>query len=483
MSQTSVLPESRRRPLLWLVAVGLFMQTLDGTIVNTAIPVMAQDLGVSPFRMEAVVIAYMLTVALLIPASGWLTDRFGTRKIFMFAIMLFTAGSLACALSPNLKFLVFARVVQGVGGALLVPVGRLSVLKAYPREQLVQVLSFITIPGLLGPLVGPTLGGFLVVYASWHWIFLINIPVGILGTIAALRFMPDLPAPDEAPRFDWLGFFLFGLSMVVITMSLEGIGELHMAYTPMLLLLLSGLVLLAVYCFHALRFRNPLFSPSLFKTRNFAVGIIGNLFARLGTGAMPFLTPLLLQIGLGFSPLKAGLTMIPMTIGAMIAKKMLRPLLRTLGFRWLLCINTLLLGLLIAAFSFIRADMPYLQMILLFTVFGAVNSTQFTAMNTITLLDVPDYHASSGNSLLSVVMQLSMGMGVACAAAILYEFSGATSQLQPGLVLNAFSKTFLCLGFMAAISSAIFFHVRHTEGFRKETAKTSENSAPALNSH
>ncbi len=467
--ENRILSPLEARILPWLVAVAFFMETLDATILNTALPAMAESLGNNPLQMQAVVISYLLTVALLIPASGWITDRFGIRPVFIAAFLIFGLGSLLCALAPSLPLITAARVLQGIGGSLLAPVGRLSVLKAYPREELVAVLSFITIPGLIGPLLGPTLGGFLVKYATWHWIFLINIPIGILGAAAALRFMPNLPKPEKPEPFDRWGFVLFGIAMIAITMAFEGVGELHLAITPMVLLFFFGLTCLVVYCLHALRAPHPLFSPELFRTRNFTVGILGNLFARLGNGAMPFLTPLLLQLGLGFSPLKAGLTMIPMTISAMLAKRLIQPLLDRLGYRRLLIGNTLCLGVLIASFSFIDKETHYLEILLLFSVFGVVNSMQFTAMNTLTLIDVPGRYAAAGNGMLSVVMQVSMGMGVACAAAILGEFSGLRTAAPPLDVLDAFHKTYLCLGIMAAISAAIFSHARRMDEKTPET--------------
>jgi EmrB/QacA subfamily drug resistance transporter len=468
--ENRILSPLEARILPWLVAVAFFMQTLDATILNTALPAMADSLHTNALQMQAVVISYMLTVALLIPASGWMTDRFGIRRVFMAAILVFTLGSLLCALSPSLPLITAARVVQGIGGALLAPVGRLSILKAYPREDLVSVLSFITIPGLIGPLLGPTLGGFLVKYATWHWIFLLNIPVGLLGAFATLRFMPELPKPTKPEPFDRLGFALFGVAMIAVTMAFEGVGELGLALTPMVLLFIFGIVCLVAYCLHSLRAQYPLFNPEMFQIRNFTVGILGNLFARLGNGAMPFLTPLLLQVGLGFSPLKSGLTMIPMTLGAMLAKSIVRPLLNTIGYRGLLVANTLSLGLLIAAFSLIDRETPYLWLMILFSVFGVINSMQFTAMNTLTLIDIPQQHAAGGNGMLSVVMQVSMGMGVACAAAILGEFSGLRTVPPPADLLEAFHKTYICLGFLAALSAAIFFHARHSDGKHAESS-------------
>ena len=314
-----VLSPETLRWLPWVVAIAFFMQSLDGTILNTALPDMARDLDENPLRMQGVIVAYMLTVALLIPASGWIADRFGTKKIFFSAILLFSFGSLLCALSGTLNELIGARIVQGLGGALMLPIGRLVVLKAYPRSELVRIMGFITIPGLLGPLIGPTMGGWMVQYLSWHWIFLINLPVGVLGCWAVWHFIPDLRG-SERTRFDGLGFVLFGAAMVFITIAMEGLGELHMPHLRVMLLLFAGMACLAAYWLRAGNISNPLFSPVLFKTKTFAVGILGNLFARLGSGALPFLVPLLLQVALGYSPSQAGMSMLPLAAAAMLAE-------------------------------------------------------------------------------------------------------------------------------------------------------------------
>ena len=286
------------RILLWLVAVGFFMQTLDGTIVNTALPAMARDLNESPLRMQSVIVAYSLTMATLIPISGWLADRFGTRRIYMGAILVFVLGSLLCGMAGSLRELVLARVLQGAGGALLLPVGRLSVLRAYPKERFLAAMSFVAIPGLIGPLIGPTLGGWLTEAASWHWVFLVNVPVGLLGFVASWHFMPDLR--QHTARFDWQGFVLFSVGMVLVSVGLQGLGEHSISTGWALFAVLFGLAAMASYWLYAATVAQPLFSLALFKTTTFAIGIWGNLFARLGSGAMPFLTPLFLQLGLGF---------------------------------------------------------------------------------------------------------------------------------------------------------------------------------------
>ncbi len=443
------------RILPWLVAIAFFMQTLDGTILNTALPAMARDLAENPLRMQGVVIAYMLTVALLIPASGWIADRFGSRRIFVAAIVLFSLGSLLCALSTSFNQLVASRVLQALGGALMLPVGRLVVLRAFPRSEFVRIMAFIALPGLVGPLLGPTLGGWLVEYASWHWIFLINLPVGVIGCIAALRFMPDLKGPERV-RFDTLGFVLFGAAMVLITIALEGLGEMHMPHARVTLLLFGGAACMAAYWLRAGRIEAPLFSPKLFHTRSFAVGIFGNLFARLG-GALPFLVPLLLQVALGYSPAQAGMSMIPLALGAMAVKSLAKPIIDRLGYRRLLIGNTLLLGGLIASLATIDTQTPTWLLLVHLGLIGMVNSMQFTAMNTVTLIGLSHADASSGNSLLSVVVQLSMSLGVATAGALLGGFTveGAAGSE----VLHAFQLTFLCVGAMAMLAAALFLQL------------------------
>src|SRR5690606_22805841 len=380
------LDDRTARLLPWLVAVAFFMQTLDGTILNTALPAMAADLAADPLRMQGVGIAYMLNVALLIPASGWIADRFGTRRIFYSAILLFSLGSLLCALSVSLPQLIGARILQALGGALMMPVGRLVVLRAYPRSELVRVMSLVTIPGLIGPLLGPTLGGWLVEYASWHWIFLINLPVGALGAWFALRFMPDLRGAQRS-QFDTLGFVLFGAAMLQITIALEGLGDLHMPHARVMLLRFGGAACLAAYWLRAGRIARPLFSPQLFHTRSFAVGILGNLFGRLGSGALPFLVPLLLQVALGYSPAEAGMSMIPLALAAMAIKPATKPLIDRFGYRRLLLVNTLLQGALIASLGLTGADSPLALLLVQLALLGACNSLQFSAMNTIALID------------------------------------------------------------------------------------------------
>ena len=435
------------------------METLDSTIVNTALPSMAQSLGESPLLMQSVIISYTLTLAIFIPASGWLADRFGTKKVYFTAIILFTMGSLACALSTNLLFLVLARVLQGLGGCMLLPVGRLAVLRAFPGEKFLAALSFVTMPALVGPVVGPSLGGWLVEFANWHWIFLINIPIGFVGCIATYFAMPN-DQPGKPAPFDFAGFVQILLFMVSTLFALDGLSELNLSHGTVLLLLFLGLAALVAYILHAQKIANPLFSLSLFRVRTFTIGILGNLFARAGSSGMPFLIPLLLQLSLGYSPFAAGLTMLPLAIAGIMAKKLVTPMVVKSGYRKFLVINTLLVGIGMASFALITPTQPaWLRIVQLF-LFGIVNSMQFTAMNTITLKDLDKSKASGGNALFSMVQMLSMSFAVAVAGALLTTFMERFDvHLHPELALNAFHTTFLCMGGITCTSAWIFWQV------------------------
>lgn len=444
--------------MLWLVAIGFFMQTLDATIVNTTLPAMARSFGESPLRMQSVVVAYSLTMAMLIPASGWLADRFGTRRVYLLAIALFVLGSIACALAHSLSQLVAARVLQGLGGALLLPVGRLAVLRAFPRERFLQAMSFIAVPGLVGPLIGPTLGGWLSQVASWHWVFLINIPVGLVGLVATLRYMPDNPQP-ATPRFDLGGYLYLAFGMVAVSLAVDGLSSLGLKQASVLLLLVFGMASLTAYWLHAARRADPLFSPHLFSVATLSIGLLGNLFSRLGSSCMPFLVPLLLQVSLGYSPFQAGLMMLPVALASILTKRVTTPLITRFGYRSVLVVNTVLVGLTMASFALVVPTQPLALHIVQLAAFGAVNSLQFTAMNTVTLRDLDSHMASSGNSLLSVVQMLAMSMGVAAAGAVLAAFTGFFGSGEAAQTLHAFQATFACMGLMTLASAGIFWQL------------------------
>lgn len=457
-----------RSPLLWLVALGVFMQLLDSTIVNTALPAMARGLGESPLRMQSVVVAYALTMATLIPASGWVADRFGTRNVYLAAITLFTFGSFLCAEAETLRGLVAARVVQGLGGAMLLPVGRLAVMRAVPREEFLAAISFVTVPGLIGPLIGPTLGGWLVEFASWHWIFLMNLPVGVLAAAATWRWMPDFRQPTV--RFDFGGYAMLSTAMVTLSLALDGLSGMGLGHAGVLMLFLVGLAAFVAYWLHAARSPRPLFTPRLFSIQTYRVGMLGNLFARVGSGAMPFLIPLLLQVSLGYTPMEAGMMMIPVALAGMLAKRWVVPVVTWLGYRRMLVGNTLLVGGLMASFALIGHWQPLWLKVAHLAVFGFINSLQFTAMNTITLRDLGQDLASSGNSFLSMVMMLSMSLGVAAAGGLLTAFSGPAATGEAAR--TAFAATFACVGLVTALSAWIFWQLAPEAPARRGFAAT-----------
>jgi EmrB/QacA subfamily drug resistance transporter len=462
--------EQSQRMLLWLVAIAFFMQALDGTIVNTALPAMAKSLGESPLRMQSVVIAYSLTMAMLIPASGWIADRFGTRRVFLGALVVFSVGSLLCAYSPSLAVLTAARAIQGAGGAMLLPVGRLAVLRAFPREKFMPAMTLVAIPGLIGPLLGPTLGGWLVEYATWHWIFLINIPIGLLGCAAAIAFMPDFRGAD-IERFDFSGYVLLAASMVMISLALDGLADMGMRHAVVLVLIIFGLISVAAYWLRAARHPAPLFPLALFQVNSFSVGAFGNLFARIGNSSMPFLVPLLLQVNLGYSAFHAGLMMIPIAVGGMLVKRFATILVRRAGYRKVLIVNTVLVGACIASFALFSQAVPFWLRIVQLAFFGAINSLQFSAMNAVTLKDLPAPLASAGNSLHSMVQMLSMSLGVAAAGGLLATFTGLLAQPGTASTPLAFQATFICMGLITACSAWIFWQLPPQENNKPSTAE------------
>ncbi|WP_031522324.1 multidrug transporter subunit MdtD [Siccibacter colletis] len=444
--------------LPWIAAMAFFMQALDATILNTALPAIAQSLNRSPLAMQSAIISYTLTVAMLIPVSGWLADRFGTRKVFMTAVSLFTLGSLACALSSSLGELVIFRIIQGIGGAMMMPVARLALLRAYPRSELLPVLNFVTMPGLVGPILGPMLGGVLVTWASWHWIFLINIPIGVAGLFYARKYMPDFTTPRR--KFDMSGFVLFGLSLVLFSSGMELFGEKLVASWLALTIIVCGILLMFAYIRHARRHPSPLISLPMFKTRTFSVGIAGNIASRLGTGCVPFLMPLMLQVGFGYPALIAGCMMAPTAVGSILAKSVVTQVLRRLGYRTTLVGITVFIGLMIAQFSLQSPGMTIWMLLVPLFVLGMAMSTQFTAMNTITLADLTDENASSGNSMLAVTQQLSISLGVAVSAAVLRFYEG----FENANTIEQFHYTFITMGGITLVSSLVFMLLRPKDG-------------------
>ncbi|ENW16429.1 MFS transporter [Acinetobacter haemolyticus CIP 64.3 = MTCC 9819] len=449
----AVQPEFRL--LVLLVSIGFFMQALDTTIVNTAIPVMAIQLNENPLQMHGVIVAYVLSVAAFIPLSGWLADRFGIRNTYLAAMVIFSLASLGCGLSQTLDQLLICRVIQGMGGALLMPVGRLALLKIIPRSQFLSAMSLMSLAGLIGPLMGPTLGGWLVEVATWHWIFLINLPMGVLGVIMALKVMPNQKEPT-VKSFDLGGFILLMIAMVGLSLGIENIAAPQYSGWISITLLVIGSLATFGYAYHAYNHQNALFHGRLFRHKIFSIGILGNFFARLGSNAIPFILPLMLQVAFGFEPFITGLMMIPLVLGSLFSKPIIRPIIQRVGYRRFLLTNTVLVGLCIASFSLMTADTPLWLKVLHFFIFGTLNSLQFVGMNTLTLKDLPQHDASSGNSFLSMIMMLSMSIGVALAGTLINLFG---QHYPTASVTSAFHAALIVLGCINIITAMVFWQI------------------------
>jgi EmrB/QacA subfamily drug resistance transporter len=451
--------DSSQTALLWIVAAGFFMQSLDTTIVNTALPSIANSLHVAPLAMQPVVVAYTLTMAMLTPASGWLADRFGTRRVYFAAILVFVLGSICCASAHTLGQLVMARVLQGLGGSMLLPIGRLAVLRSVSGEQYVSALAFISIAGQLGPIAGPTLGGWFVQAITWHWIFLINVPIGAVGLYAVQRFLPSHDS-TKAPPFDLIGCALLSLCMIAFSLAIDSPVATHRAAWSAALFALAVVSALA-YIPHAKHRRDPLFKLSLFGEPNFSVGLIGNLVCRVGSSAVPFLVPLLLQLQLGYSPLHSGLMMLPAALAGTLAKRWIAPLVRRYGYDTFLLVNTIIVGSAIVAFALISRGTPLVIEIAILAVFGAANSMQFAAMNSVTLKDLSHEDAGSGNSLFSMVQMLAIGLGVSIGGGLVNLFSA-----QWGSSALGFRFSFVCVGVITLLSAWVFRHLDDPSGTR-----------------
>ena len=393
-----------------ILATAIFMQMLDSTVLNTSLPSIAKDLNESPLNMQNAIISYVLTLALFMPVSGFLADKFGTRKVFIISLVLFSLGSLLCSLSPNLTFLVIARVIQGVGGSLMTPVGKLALIKTFDKSELLQAMNFAIIPALIGPVLGPLVGGYMVDYLSWHWIFLINIPIGLLGIVLGIKYMPNYTS--KIIDFDFKGFLIFAAASLLLSISLEWLGNAK-NITPVLMVFFSGFVFLYLYYRHAKKDENAIFPLDLFMVRTFRVGMLGNLATRLGISSIPLLIPLMVQIAYGESAVVSGWIVAPMAITSMFGKSAVIKILNVYGYRKTLMINTYIIGVLICVMAIPGINTSIYWFVPLASILGFFNSIQFTAMNTISIADLRDSQTSSGNSLVSVNQQIAIGFGIA----------------------------------------------------------------------
>jgi EmrB/QacA subfamily drug resistance transporter len=455
--------ESIKRLLPWLVAVAFFMESLDTTILNTAVPTIADALGIAPLSMKAALTSYTISLAVFIPISGWIADRYGTRWVFFTAIGVFSLGSLFCGLSVNMPMLVAARILQGCGGALMMPVGRITMVRTFPRDELVSAMSFVAVPGLIGPLIGPLAGGLIVGYLHWRMIFFVNLPIGLLGMYLVFRHMPDYKAERSDP-VDFVGLALFGSGIALLSYVLEIFGEHSLNTREVSFLLGLSVLLLFAYARHALTAEHPLLKLVLFKVRTFRVAVVGSFATRLGVGGMPFLLPLLYQIGLGYTPVQSGLLIMPQPLAAMGLKVFMPRILERFGYRRVLLANTLAIGAVTILFMTVFPGTYPGQIVAIGFCLGFVSSMQYTSMNTLVFADLSDADASAGSSISSTVQQMAMSFGVAVSSLLAALFLGGEHRSSPAGMVSGIHWTFLVLGLMTIVSSLIFAQLAPGDG-------------------
>ena len=475
----SELRASAKRYLPWVVATALFMEQLDSTIVNTSIPAMAASLGVTPLSLKAVVTSYILSLAVCIPVSGWLAERYGSRRVFLLAVAMFTLSSVACGLSVSSAMLIAARVPQGVSAAMMMPIGRMAIVRTFPKSELLRAMNFVIIPALIGPLLGPTVGGVIVHWLSWRDIFFVNVPVGLAALWFGARHMPDYRNEELRP-LDLSGFLLFGSGAALLSWLLEIFGEHHLSVPQGMALLLTSMLLLVTYAWHAQRTRFPLLNLALFRTRTYRISVLGGFVTRLGVGGMPLLLPLLFQLGLGLPAWQSGLLMMPMAMGAMGMKVMSTSLLRRFGYRQVLIVNTVLIGMTIGSYFFVGPGASKVAIVSVGLVLGLVNSLQFSSMNSMAYADINEAEAAQASALASTMQQMSMSFGLACASLVTAYYLGRLPQSSHEMVTRALHHAFLTLAVLTALSSLSFWALRPCDGDSVSRGAASRSNENAL---
>jgi EmrB/QacA subfamily drug resistance transporter len=458
-----VASDASKRLLPWLVAVAFFMESLDTTILNTAVPAISAALQVTPLSMKAVLASYTLSLAVFIPISGWVADRFGTRRVFAAAIGLFTLGSFLCGISSNIDALVACRILQGMGGSMMVPVGRMTLVRTFAKSDLLRAMSFVSIPALVAPMLGPIAGGLIVGYLHWRWIFFVNIPIGLAGLILVYLYLPDYREEKTHP-LDVVGLILFGSGIALLSYVLEVFGDHSLGVREIAGLLVVSLALLAGYWVHAKTLKFPLLQLSLFRIRTFRAAVGGGLFTRLGIGGVPFLLPLLYQVGLGFTPIQSGLLLMPQALAAISVNWVILRLLARFGYRGVLVTNTIIIGMLLLLFATIGVHTPIWVIVALAFLYGAYSSLQYTSMNTLVYADTTEEETSAANSIFSTVQQMAISFGVATAGLATAFFVPKQAQSNPALMIGGLHKALFSLGILTMLSTIVFRSLKREDG-------------------
>jgi EmrB/QacA subfamily drug resistance transporter len=454
-------PGTRQLLISLIVACAMFMQNMDSTVIATALPVIARSLNESPLRLNVAITCYLLSLAVFVPISGWTADRLGARRVFSAAIIVFVVGSIGCGLSNSLATLVVSRIVQGMGGAMMVPVGRLVLLKTVPRSELVRAMSYVSLPAMLGPVTGPPLGGFIATYGSWRWIFFINIPIGIIGLVLINLFIEDFRETGTRP-LDIRGFVLTGIGLASLAFGFETIGRGAVPAIMTVGLLAAGMLLMTLYVRHANRVEFPVIDLALMRIPTYAAATIGGFLFRMGMGALPFLLPLMLQIGFGMSALGSGLLTFASAAGAMTMKLGVNTIIRTFGFRTVMCGNAVISAGFLFAYAFFQPSTPHVVIFLALLAGGFFRSLQMTSINSLSYADVPPAMLSRATSLTSMCQQLSQAVGVATGALLLFVFIALRGEAQPTPL--DFSLAFAAVGCIGMMSVPFFLKMSPDAG-------------------
>ena len=461
-----------------IIAVALFMENMDSTVIATSLPAIAADIGVNPLALKLAVTSYLLSLAIFIPASGWTADRFGARTVFRAAIAVFVVGSIGCALSESLTGFVIARIVQGMGGAMMTPVGRMVLVRSVPKRELINAMAWVTMPALIGPVLGPPVGGFITTYASWHWIFIINVPIGLLGIVLATKFIEDFRVKDHE-RFDTVGMIFAGLGIAGVAFGFSVLGLNFLPWQTVVALVVGGACFMAAYLVHARKTARPALDLALFRLPTFRASVLGGFIFRIGVGAFPFLLPLLLQVGFGMTPFQSGLITFVSAVGAMTLKLVVTTILRRFGFRTIMVTNAVVSAVFLAVCGTFTQTTPIAAMVVVLLIGGFFRSLQFTSINTLAYAEVETARVSRATSLVSVAQQLAVSAGVAFGA-LAVEL---TVQWRGGgpLQANDFSPAFFAVAAIAASSLFVFMRLPADAGAelagRKQMSATSDQNA------
>ncbi len=443
----------KERLIPLIVATALFMENMDSTVIATSLPAIAADIGTSPLTLKLAITSYLLSLAVFIPASGWSADRFGARTVFSTAIAVFILGSIGCALSGSITQFVIARIVQGLGGAMMTPVGRLVLVRSIDKNKLVNAMAWLTTPALIGPVIGPPLGGFITTYFTWHWIFLINIPIGLVGIVMARRHIDPIRS-DNPERFDLAGLILAGIGLAGLAFGLSVAGLNLLPWEAVSALIVCGAISMTLYVRHARRTASPVLDFSLLRLSTMRASIVGGFMFRVGIGALPFLLPLLMQIGFGLTPFQSGLVTFGSAVGAMGMKTLAARIIRAFGFRNIMTVNAVVSSVFLAACAVFTPGTPLLLILIILVVGGFFRSLQFTSVNTIAYAEIDQAQMSRATTLVSVNQQLAISAGVAIGA-----FSVETTMMlrhDGALSAPDFPPAFLVVAVITA-ASAFFF--------------------------